>query len=598
MSVSPKKPLETIVCLDPLDEASKAKGISFFKENNKIIAKIGERSFEVEIIRTTKGTSTRVTWDILDNPANSTMKNVAMKVCTFMQEHTLLPTKAATSSIKLGFDLAKKSANILDLSVDGSPKQKTEIEQYEKSVSATALKTEYAKSVGQDLVLTPSKSSPAIKPESSKKEMDLSIDGSPKKSASATASKIEHPKRIKKDPVLNPSKSSSAVKSDSSKKEAAKKKEDIAPVVKKKIQPKDNKPSTIDKTSLTKHSREHRVRDEDTFTIMGRLKKAFTHAQIQMDEQEDNSSFKYAEAPKGPQLTLKDGTTQRALTTETGVVGGYPVGITHFQGDRPTMEDEHIATHFQVTIAGKIYPVSLFGIFDGHNGDQAAKYVKKHLQRKLTEALQRHNPKELTYAGVFNALKLTCVELHDAFVKENGKKMDAKGKLIVDHVTTATFSMILDNQLWTANVGDSRTILNNGGTPIQLSKDAKPDDPDFRRGIENRDGTVAWGRINGNLACGRAIGDFSLNGANSARPKITMIPLSQVKPNSKLILGCDGVFDVASTHQIVDMSKDRDKDPAELSRDLVYSAYRAWPYERTRGIVSDNISMLVVSLTG
>ncbi|OGN58689.1 MAG: hypothetical protein A3C42_01330 [Chlamydiae bacterium RIFCSPHIGHO2_02_FULL_45_9] len=50
--------------------------------------------------------------------------------------------------------------------------------------------------------------------------------------------------------------------------------------------------------------------------------------------------------------------------------------------------------------------------------------------------------------------------------------------------TTATVAMILDGKLWTANVGDSRTILDNG---IQLSEDAKPTDTHYRKGIENQD---------------------------------------------------------------------------------------------------------------
>ncbi len=58
--------------------------------------------------------------------------------------------------------------------------------------------------------------------------------------------------------------------------------------------------------------------------------------------------------------------------------------------------------------------------------------------------------------------------------------------------TTATFALTLNGKLWTANVGDARTVLDQQGVPLQLSEDAKPDHPRYRRGIEHRGGHIAY----------------------------------------------------------------------------------------------------------
>ena len=240
------------------------------------------------------------------------------------------------------------------------------------------------------------------------------------------------------------------------------------------------------------------------------------------------------------------------------------------------MEDEHLATSFDLKVGGEVYPVSLFGVFDGHGGGQASAYVRDNLQKKLVEMLIRFCPNELTNEGIWNALKLTFVGLNKDLAHPRAG-------------TTATVSMILDGKLWTANVGDSRTILDDA---TQLSEDAKPNDPRYRGGITNRGGMVFRDRVNGQLAVARAIGDHSLKDQDdqgfvvSARPKITMIPLSEIEAGTHLILACDGIYDVASTRQVsTAVREDRDTSAVELAKNIVYSAYQAGS--------TDNLSALV-----
>lgn len=312
---------------------------------------------------------------------------------------------------------------------------------------------------------------------------------------------------------------------------------------------------------LSGETRENRLRIGAEL-IQGKLEKELRCAQRQMLEEEDGENFHYLAGNLGV-----SGAEQ---------VGGCNVGFCHFIGRRPTMEDEHLATAFDLNVNGRNYPVRLFGIFDGHGGDATAKFLKARLKDMLEQTLIELNQNGLTDEGIWNALKLTFVRLNQEFVGESG--------------STATVAMTLDGKLWTANVGDSRTILVNGEEIMQLSEDAEPTNPRYRKGIENRGGEVRWNfgmRVNGIIAVARAIGDHILNGAISARPKITMIPFERIRQGSQLVLACDGIYDVASTRQVGGAIKGHwNHSPERKAKNLVFSAHQAQS--------QDNLSAMVV----
>jgi serine/threonine protein phosphatase PrpC len=299
---------------------------------------------------------------------------------------------------------------------------------------------------------------------------------------------------------------------------------------------------------------------QGTELISNKLRKEFKHAQDQTAKEPDKA-FQYLSAPANFQ-----GYTQSERIAE------HEVGVCHFIGRRLTMEDEYLTTSFNLMVGGRAYLIQLFGIFDGHRGGEASRYVKENLKRQLYETLNEFCAKGLTDEAIWNALKLTFVKLNQEF------KGPCSG-------TTVTVAIILDGKLWTANIGDSRTILDNG---IQLSEDAKPADPRYQKGIEKRGGHVFYGRVNNSLAVARALGDHDIS-AISARPKITVYPLSTILKGSHLILACDGIYDVSSTRQIANaVQTHKDESADELAKNIVYSAYQAGS--------KDNLSALVVKL--
>ena len=94
-------------------------------------------------------------------------------------------------------------------------------------------------------------------------------------------------------------------------------------------------------------------------------------------------------------------------------------------------------------------------------------------------------------------------------------------------------------------------------------------------------------RVNGDLAVARSVGDHRLKGAISARPKVTVIPLAQIRPESYLVKTCDGVYDVASSRQIGrGVRDDADAAPEIKARKIVNSVFQAES--------SDNLSAMVV----
>ena len=305
---------------------------------------------------------------------------------------------------------------------------------------------------------------------------------------------------------------------------------------------------------------------QDESQIRARLKSQLEYAMHQMRD-EPSKPFQYHSAPKYWDM-------------QEEMVGQYKVGISHAQGRRPTMEDEHLAISFDLTIGNRTYPIELFGIFDGHGGRDVARYARDHLQEYIQRFLTGCNAQGLSDVGVWQALKLATVHLNSEL-----------GHLAQSQGTTATIAMILDEKLWTANVGDSRIVLDNHGTPMQLTEDAKPGDVRYQRGIEKRGGFVqnisGVPRVNGCLGVARAIGDHGVGNGISSRAKVTMKPLNEIHPNHQFILCCDGVFDVARTEDIVSaVHEHKNLTVGNLARNITYSAYQAGS--------TDNLSCLVI----
>ncbi len=96
--------------------------------------------------------------------------------------------------------------------------------------------------------------------------------------------------------------------------------------------------------------------------------------------------------------------------------------------------------------------------------------------------------------------------------------------------------------LYSANVGDTRSILSKSGMAERLSQDHKPSDKSEYDRIKNGGGIIMDSRVGGTLAVTRAFGDHSLKSEGvTAKPYINKHVL---KPFDKyLVIASDGVWD-------------------------------------------------------
>lgn len=75
--------------------------------------------------------------------------------------------------------------------------------------------------------------------------------------------------------------------------------------------------------------------------------------------------------------------------------------------------------------------------------------------------------------------------------------------------TTAAIVVVRRNEYLSVNTGDSRSVLGSGGSATRLSKDHKLDAEESER-IIAAGGTITDGRVEGQLAIPRSLGDANL----------------------------------------------------------------------------------------
>ena len=291
------------------------------------------------------------------------------------------------------------------------------------------------------------------------------------------------------------------------------------------------------------------------------------------------------------------------------------ITIAHAQGRRPSMEDAHIVERIGF-VTNDVEEMQISAVCDGHGGSGWSNYVAANIGERLKVRLEEFNQNGLTDVGIWNALKIAMVDLdldltaqgrpdriaiedhpqYESYKKNNMLDEIPEEELYDKSGTTINLAVRINDDLWIANVGDSRAILvDDDGGMLQISEDASPNDPYYQQPIEVRAGTVQGEKVvspnrSSSIAVARALGDTQFEGAISARPKITKIPQSMLK-NATLIQTCDGVPEVSSSVDIAQKIHNwQGKEDAtkNAALDLVASAYQAGS--------GDNLSAIVTKL--
>ncbi len=287
----------------------------------------------------------------------------------------------------------------------------------------------------------------------------------------------------------------------------------------------------------------------------------------------------------------------------------------------------------------KTWPkISYFAIFDGHGGEECSEFLKNNYMNYLVENANFPFDIKLSMIESFQKIeddffKLKC--------KDNLEDSDKSG-------SCALVSVIFDNKIYIANIGDSRAIMSiGGGTKVkQLTADQKPDNiKEFERALKNgskiylddnddpdRDESKIefikdkaelekMKEIKENskeekifrvypsdLAVMRTVGDIKAKKKEFGGIPGTIINIPEVyifdinSSDDFIVMGCDGIFDDLSNQEIVNAAwtvfkhraTEKNYDIHELTQEACDLVIKFGLEKQT----TDNLSCIIIGLEG
>lgn len=274
-------------------------------------------------------------------------------------------------------------------------------------------------------------------------------------------------------------------------------------------------------------------------------------------------------------------------------------GLSAMQGWRISMEDAHAAVlDLQSEPDAKNFKpappdkrLSYFGVYDGHGGEKVAHFAGENIHK--------------------------IVAKQDAFKKGDMEKALKDGFLATDRAIlndpkyeeevsgcTASVGIISRKKIWVANAGDSRSVLGVKGRAKPLSFDHKPQNEGEKARISAAGGFVDFGRVNGNLALSRAIGDFEFKKSADLSPEqqiVTAFPdvvAHEISNDDEfLVIACDGIWDCQSSQAVVEFVRRgiaAKQDLHLICENMMDNCLAS--NSETGGVGCDNMTMIVIGL--
>ena len=226
--------------------------------------------------------------------------------------------------------------------------------------------------------------------------------------------------------------------------------------------------------------------------------------------------------------------------------------------------------------------ISYFAIFDGHNGDHCAEFLRQNLLQfiytnpNFPKNIER-SIKEAFIKADEEYLKNYCY-IHDDF---NHLMNYNNVEYCNNSGSCGLILLLIDTKIYIANVGDSRCVVscNNGEIQKDVTRDHKPEFPYEKKRIYNYNGRIYRNetifhedihnklnskillgpyRVNpGKLSVSRTIGDakaklLKFGGMpNIIIPEPDIYTFDFYKDNiDYFILGCDGIFDRLKSKEV------------------------------------------------
>jgi len=266
----------------------------------------------------------------------------------------------------------------------------------------------------------------------------------------------------------------------------------------------------------------------------------------------------------------KDETSDEEEENTTAKTSVKDIGVATDKNSRfrRTMEDAHVV----VDGFGGVSTQGYFAVYDGHGGRGAVDFTAKALHENLLVQLEKYA--EDPVEALKQAYLRTDVQIGEAQVGAG---------------TTAVSALIRykgnERWLYIANAGDARGVLGRNGKAIRLSYDHKGTDEGESKRIVDLGGFILLNRVNGILAVTRSLGDTAMKEFVTGEPYITATKLNET--DSHLILACDGLWDVTTDQEALDLISD-ESSAQKMSEKLLLHALKKGS--------TDNISVMVILL--
>ncbi|KAI1810880.1 phosphatase 2C-like domain-containing protein [Poronia punctata] len=281
-------------------------------------------------------------------------------------------------------------------------------------------------------------------------------------------------------------------------------------------------------------------------------------------------------------------------TSDKGEDDRLLYGVSAMQGWRISMEDAHCTVLDLLTPEGEEKKkhgsrLSFFGVFDGHGGDKVAQFAGKYITEIL---LKQDTFKNGNYE---QSLKDCFLATDRAILSDPQYEEEVSG-------CTACCGLITADKIFVANAGDSRSVLGVKGRAKQLSFDHKPSNEGERARITAAGGFVDFGRVNGNLALSRAIGDFEFKKSAELAPEqqiVTAYPdviMHEISDDDEfLVIACDGIWDCQSSQAVVEFVRRGIAAKQELDKiceNMMDNCLAS--NSETGGVGCDNMTMVII----
>ncbi len=236
---------------------------------------------------------------------------------------------------------------------------------------------------------------------------------------------------------------------------------------------------------------------------------------------------------------------------------------------RKSMEDFILIKDKLISIPS--HNISLFAIFDGHNGANVSEFLSKNFHKFLLQNLKKFNFK------IEESINQSFIDI-DKYLKNLNNTKDTG--------STATVVIIDNKILYCANVGDSRCYYVSNNKLNQLTKDHNCNDIEEVKRVEKSQGKVFMHRVFGVLQLTRSIGDLDLKDFGViCTPFVSKQKIN--KDSQFCILASDGVWDQMKTEEIEEYLKNNNNlDSQKLCNYLVDTSLEKY----TR----DNVSCIVI----